>query len=94
VKVWISCDMEGVAGVVDWSQCTPDDPVAYARGCADTPVRLELDTRTGDMAEVATWVDGVERLDQRTVLITGDDLLGLFQRFVAVNYITRQAGGR
>lgn len=60
----------------------------------DSPVRLELDTQTGDMAEVATWVDGVERVDQRTVVITGDDLLGVFQRFVAVNYITRQAGGR
>jgi D-amino peptidase len=60
----------------------------------DSPVRLELDTQTGDMAEVATWVDGVERIDQRTVVITGDDLLGVFQRFVAVNYITRQAGGR
>jgi D-amino peptidase len=60
----------------------------------DSPVRLELDTRTGDMAEVATWVDGVERVGERTVLITGDDLLGVFERFVAVNYITRQAGGR
>jgi D-amino peptidase len=60
----------------------------------DTPVRLELDHRTGDMAEVATWVGGVERVDERTVAITGEDLLEVFQRFVAVNYITRQAGGR
>jgi len=34
------------------------------------------------------------RVGERTVLITGDDLLGVFERFVAVNYITRQAGGR
>jgi D-amino peptidase len=60
----------------------------------DSPVRLELDHHTGDMAEVATWVDGVERIGERTVLITGDDLVGVFQRFVAVTYITRQAGGR
>jgi D-amino peptidase len=60
----------------------------------DTPVRLELDLRTGDMAEVATWVGGVERLDERTAAISGDDLLEVFRRFVAVNYITRQAGGR
>jgi D-amino peptidase len=59
-----------------------------------TPVRLELDHRTGDMAEVATWVGGVERVDERTVAIEGEDLLEVFQRFVAVNYITRQAGGR
>jgi D-amino peptidase len=67
---------------------------AVAVASIDSPVRLELDTRTGDMAEVATWVDGVERIGERTVLITGDDLLGVFQRFVAVSYITRQAGGR
>src|SRR5262245_11120865 len=60
----------------------------------DSSVRLELDTQTGDMAAVATWVGGVERLDERTVLIAGDDLLDVFRRFVAVNYITRQAGGR
>jgi D-amino peptidase len=59
-----------------------------------TPVRLELDHRTGDMAEVATWVGGVERVDERTVVIAGEDLLEVFRRFVAVNYITRQAGGR
>jgi len=59
-----------------------------------TPVRLELDHQTGDMAEVASWVGGVERVSERTVAIEGDDLLAVFRRFVAVNYITRQAGGR
>jgi D-amino peptidase len=63
-------------------------------GSIATPVRLELDLRTGDMADVATWVGGVERTDERTVAIAGDDLLEVFQKFVAVNYITRQAGGR
>ena len=28
MKVWISCDMEGVAGIVDWDQCLP--PAAQA----------------------------------------------------------------
>jgi D-amino peptidase len=59
-----------------------------------SPVRVELDHQTGDMAEVATWVGGVERVSERTVAIEGDDLLEVFRRFVAVNYITRQAGGR
>ena len=59
-----------------------------------SPVRVELDHQTGDMAEVATWVGGVERVSERTVAIEGDDLLGVFRRFVAINYITRQAGGR
>jgi D-amino peptidase len=58
------------------------------------PATLELDVQTGDMAEVATWARGVERTGERTVAITGDDLLAVFRSFVAVNYITRQAGGR
>ena len=58
------------------------------------PATLELDVQTADMAEVATWAKGVERAGERTVSISGDDLLGLFRSFVAVNYITRQAGGR
>ena len=34
MKVWMSFDMEGVAGIVDWAQCTPGDSAAYALGCA------------------------------------------------------------
>jgi len=33
VKVFISSDMEGVAGIVDWAQCIGPGP-AYERGCA------------------------------------------------------------
>jgi D-amino peptidase len=72
---------------------------AVAAGSVGTPgisrpATLELDVQTGDMAEVATWARGVERTGERTVAITGDDLLAVFRSFVAVNYITRQAGGR
>jgi D-amino peptidase len=58
------------------------------------PARLELDMQTGDMAEVATWVRGTERVGERTVRIEGEDLLDVFRSFVAVTYITRQADGR
>ena len=72
---------------------------AVAAGTVGTPgisrpATLELDVQTGDMAEVATWVRGVERTGERTVSIAGDDLLAVFRSFVAVTYITRQAGGR
>src|ERR1700728_5324960 len=33
MKIWISCDMEGVAGIVDWDQCRPGSS-GYALGCA------------------------------------------------------------
>lgn len=60
----------------------------------DRPAILELELQTADLAEIATWVRGVERRGERTVRIAGDDLLSIYTRFVAVTYITRQAGGR
>jgi D-amino peptidase len=58
------------------------------------PSALDLEFQTGDMAEVATWARGAERTAERGVRIAGEDLLGVFTSFVAVTYITRQAGGR
>lgn len=58
------------------------------------PSTLELELQTGDMAEVATWAKGVERSGERSVTIAGDDLLRVYDAFVAVTYLTRQAGGR
>jgi len=58
------------------------------------PATLDLDLQTADMADVATWARSAERTGLREVRITGDDLLDVFRSFVAVNYITRQAGGR
>jgi len=58
------------------------------------PATLDLDFQTGDMAEVATWARGAERTGERSVRICDDDLLAMFTSFVAVTYITRQAGGR
>lgn len=34
MKIFISVDMEGVAGIVDWSQCRPAGGRAYEIGCA------------------------------------------------------------
>ena len=60
----------------------------------DRPARLDIEFQTGDMAEVATWARATERTGERTARITGEDLLSVFRSFVAVTYITRQAGGR
>ena len=58
------------------------------------PVRLEVDLLTADMAEIATWLRGVERSGPRTVAIEGDDAMATFAAFVAIVYLTRQAEGR
>lgn len=60
----------------------------------DRPFQLDLDVATADMAEVGSWVKGAERHGIRTIRIEADDALAVFRSFVAVNYITRQAGGR
>ena len=58
------------------------------------PATLEVHMQTADMAEVASWVRGAERIGLRTVSIGGDDPLAMFRSFVAVTYITRVAEGR
>lgn len=58
------------------------------------PATLEVDLATADMAEVACWIKGVERSGTRTVTIASDDTAAIYDSFVALTYITRQAGGR
>jgi D-amino peptidase len=58
------------------------------------PARLDVDMQTADMAQVASWVRGVERTGTRTVRMEGDDPLAVFRSFVGVTYITRVAEGR
>ena len=33
MKIWMSFDMEGVAGIVDWDQCRPTGGARYETGC-------------------------------------------------------------
>lgn len=55
----------------------------------DLPARVEIDFLSPDMAEQSTWVRGVERVADRTVAVTDDDPLRLFQTFVTLVYLTR-----
>ena len=58
------------------------------------PATLEVHMQTADMAEVASWVRGVERAGVRAVSIRGEDPLAVFRSFVGVTYITRVSEGR
>ncbi|MGH9064479.1 MAG: M55 family metallopeptidase [Acidimicrobiales bacterium] len=55
----------------------------------DLPCRLEVDWLTADMAEMATWVRGVERTAERGTAVTDDDPLRLYRTFVTCVYLTR-----
>jgi D-amino peptidase len=60
----------------------------------DSPATLDMEFQTGDMADIATWARDTERTGERSARIAGDNLLRVYQSFVAVTYLTRQAGGR
>jgi D-amino peptidase len=58
------------------------------------PLRLEVDLQTADMADVASWIKGVDRSGTRQVSISGSDPLAAYRSFVGLTYITRVAEGR
>ncbi len=53
------------------------------------PVSLDITFLVTDMAEMALWVRGVERVAPRTVRIVGENTLDLYRSFVTVVTLTR-----
>jgi D-amino peptidase len=53
------------------------------------PATLEVTYRNPDLAELATWVDGVVRTGTSTVAMTDDDPVRLYRRFIATVLLTR-----
>jgi len=53
------------------------------------PATLEVLFLTGDMAEMATWINGVTRVDARTVTMSDDDPIRLFRTFITAVLLTR-----
>ena len=55
----------------------------------ELPATLEVTFLTADMAEMSTWIRGVERAGARVVTITDDDPLRLYRTFVTIISLTR-----
>ena len=53
------------------------------------PVPIEVTFLVADMAEMAAWIRGVERVGPRTVILSNDNLLDLYCMFVTVVTLTR-----
>ncbi|QWZ09178.1 M55 family metallopeptidase [Nocardioides panacis] len=53
------------------------------------PATLDVTFRNPDLAELATWVTGVERTGTSTVAMTDDDPVRLFRRFITTVLLTR-----
>jgi D-aminopeptidase len=67
MKVFLSTDMEGTAGVVDWTQCRgPNQEYEYDRGQLQAEVNAAID-----------GARGVEQRDEKLVAIRTDDPLRL-----------------
>ncbi len=60
----------------------------------ELPATLELTFLTADMAEMASWVPGVERTAPRTVRVLGEEPLALFRMFVTLVALTRSLAER
>jgi D-amino peptidase len=54
-----------------------------------SPSTLEVSWRTADMAEMATWIRGTERVSARTTRASDTDLLQLFRTFITSVLLTR-----
>jgi D-amino peptidase len=50
---------------------------------------LEISVRTADIAEVASWVRGVERTGPRELRFYGEDPLAVYRSFCATIMLTR-----
>ena len=55
----------------------------------DLPATLEVRFRHADLAQMATWLRGVERTGTSTVSMTDDDPLRLYRTFVTAVCLTR-----
>jgi len=55
----------------------------------ELPAKLEVTFLTADMAEMSTWIRGVERAGARAVTITDDEPLRLYRTFVTIISLTR-----
>jgi D-amino peptidase len=53
------------------------------------PATLEVTFRNADLAEMATWITGVERTGTVSVAMAGENPLRLFRTFVTVVLLTR-----
>jgi D-amino peptidase len=55
----------------------------------ELPGTLSVTFRNADLAEMATWINGVSRAGSTTAEIVGDDPLRLFRTFITVVLLTR-----
>jgi D-amino peptidase len=71
------------AGVTDALRSLPSPPLFTL------PATIEVEFVSPDMAEQATWIRGVTRVDTRRAAFSDTDPLRLYQTFMTLVYLTR-----
>ena len=74
--------MQGAARSLTSGRCV-------LRPSIELPATLEVTFLTADMAEMSTWIRGVERTAARTVQASDEDPLRLYRTFVTIVTLTR-----
>lgn len=80
----VACDMLHAGAVRATRDISTMQPPQFT-----LPVSLEITFLVADMAEMAQWVRGVERVNARTVKLVSENLLDLYRVFVTVVTLTR-----
>ncbi len=80
----VACDMLRVGAARAVEKIGSMQPPQFS-----LPVSIEIAFLVADMAEWAHWIRGVERVDARTVKLTGENLLDLYRMFVTIVTLTR-----
>jgi D-amino peptidase len=62
---------------------------SFAPPAITLPATLRVRFYNGDLAELATWLRGVDRVDEKTVQMVDDDPLRLFRTFITSVLLTR-----
>jgi D-amino peptidase len=73
----------------DGAQRALENVTASQLPAIDLPATLDVTFLTADMAEMATWIRGVQRAGTRTATITDADPLSLYRAFVTIIALTR-----
>jgi D-amino peptidase len=62
---------------------------SFAPPAIALPATLSVRFHNGDLADLAGWLRGVERTDEKTVVMTDDDPLRLYRTFITAVLLTR-----
>ncbi len=95
MKLYISIDMEGLAGTFNWEQEKGPDRVFIREAMnspsnnlkpyvIESPYELKVELSSTGKADVVNFMPSIKRLDGRTVILKHDDYGTVFEAISAI----------